>query len=136
MESAQLSDADESTGAKTSASVANTGSASDQNAEGTTGDPNAYLGKINAWLKQFHRYPLASKKRKEEGVVHLKFTINREGEIQDASIEKSSGYDRLDRAALELLSEASPVPRIPDFMNRETLKLVIPIEYSLITNSN
>lgn len=44
------------------------------------------------------QYPAFSRKRKEEGTVHLLITIS-ENSVTECKIEKSSGYARLDEAA-------------------------------------
>jgi protein TonB len=46
-------------------------------------------------------YPLVSRAREEEGTVFVKVMISPYGTVSDAQIEKSSGYSRLDAAALK-----------------------------------
>jgi periplasmic protein TonB len=50
------------------------------------------------------RYPVASERLHEEGVVSLKFLISENGQVLSGSVEKSSGYKRLDDAALAALT--------------------------------
>lgn len=50
------------------------------------------------------RYPPASERLHEEGVVTLKFLISENGQVLSGAVEKSSGYKRLDDAALAALS--------------------------------
>ena len=50
------------------------------------------------------RYPAASERLHEQGVVSLKFLISENGQVLSGSVEKSSGYKRLDDAALAALS--------------------------------
>ena len=45
-------------------------------------------------------YPSMSKRLGEEGAVTLLLTLNEEGRVTDASIKESSGFERLDNAAL------------------------------------
>lgn len=111
------------------------GSASSRRSGGTAGDPKSYYGLLMAWLNQHKRYPPELKKKKTQGVVQVRFTIDSAGHLLSSRIEKSSGHPRLDEAALMMLADASPMPEIPVAMGREKLTLVIPVEYSLITNS-
>lgn len=46
------------------------------------------------------RYPLDSRRRHEQGTVVLALLLDLDGKVADISISKSSGSDRLDRAAL------------------------------------
>lgn len=50
------------------------------------------------------RYPAASERLREEGVVLLRFLISENGQVVSGTIDQSSGYKRLDDAALTALS--------------------------------
>lgn len=50
------------------------------------------------------RYPAASERLREEGVVTLRFLISENGQVVRGQVDKSSGYKRLDDAALAALS--------------------------------
>ncbi len=46
-------------------------------------------------------YPSASKVNNEEGTVGLKISLTDEGTMREAVVQKSSGFSRLDEAALQ-----------------------------------
>jgi protein TonB len=64
----------------------------------------------------------------------VQFRIDRDGHLLTSDVKQSSGHPELDRAAMDMLVRAEPLPAIPDFMNRDELALAIPVEYSLITD--
>jgi periplasmic protein TonB len=55
-------------------------------------------------------YPPASKRLGEQGKVVLRVLIGEDGNAQGAEIKQSSGYDRLDKAALETVRKWRYVP--------------------------
>ncbi len=97
------------------------------------GATSSYFGKLKAWLYQHKKYPVSAKKQRQQGTVTVTFSIDRGGRLQTARITESSGHPLLDKAALDLLRTASPMPRIPDSMAQENLVITLPIEYTLIT---
>lgn len=46
------------------------------------------------------RYPIECRRKKEQGTVVLALTLDTEGRVSSISVSRSSGYDRLDDAAL------------------------------------
>ncbi len=95
-------------------------------------EQNAYVRALMAWLLKYRVYPDAAKKDKAQGVVQVRFTIDRGGRVLASSVQKSGGHAALDAAALDVLSRASPVPPMPDSMRMSKLTITLPIEYSLI----
>jgi len=69
-------------------------------------------------------YPLLARKRKIEGTVIIEFIINNKGYPQDIRIEKSSGHEILDSAAIKTVKNAAPLPHIQG-------KIIIPIRFKL-----
>lgn len=101
------------------------------------GDPDelrSYLAAVMRKLNRHKTYPRALKKAKVEGTVVIEFTIDRDGHLLASGVKLGSGYVELDRAAMDMLASANPLPAIPDFMHRAELALAIPVEYSLITD--
>ena len=82
-------------------------------------------------LERHKRYPRSARMRREEGVVHVRFRINRDGEVLDCSLVTSSGHTSLDDATVALVSRASPLPTPPDDVPGEVHELVVPVEYFL-----
>ncbi|MBL4822151.1 MAG: energy transducer TonB [Colwellia sp.] len=117
------------------ASVKGTGVARDKSNGGFKGSNRNYFNHLSAWLNKFKGYPVEAKKLKQEGVVQVQFTIGPLGNVLAKSIKKSSGSQLLDQYALTVLTLADPLPEPPESLKRERLTLVIPINFSLITNN-
>lgn len=47
------------------------------------------------------KYPLESRRRREQGTVVIAITLDPEGKVATVSLTRSSGFERLDKAALE-----------------------------------
>jgi periplasmic protein TonB len=65
------------------------------------------------------RYPAASERLREEGVVTLRFLISENGQVVSGQVDKSSGYKRLDDAALAALSLCKFKPATVDGKPRQ-----------------
>ena len=81
-----------------------------------------------AHLEKYRRYPAAARARREQGVAHVRFRMNREGRLLSAEVLRSSGSIALDRAALDTVRRAQPLPAIPP-EKPDPLELAVPVEF-------
>ena len=88
--------------------------------------------RVLEWLAQHRRYPAPARRARMQGVVEIVVVLMPDGRLVDQRVAQSSGYDLLDKAALELLRRASPVPASA-FGGGEArqLELRLPIVYRL-----
>jgi protein TonB len=86
---------------------------------------------VLARLDRVKRYPRRAMLRQQEGVVYLRFTIDRHGDVLAYSIARSSGVESLDENTLSLVERAKPFPPPPPELARDALQLVVPIRYLL-----
>lgn len=91
----------------------------------------AFAGRLFRHLNTYKRYPASARLRHQEGVVSVRFTMDRTGHVLSFEIVKSSGALVLDQEARDLVKQAEPLPAIPAEFGRETLDLVVPIEFFL-----
>ncbi|MGB6538334.1 MAG: energy transducer TonB [Xanthobacteraceae bacterium] len=82
-------------------------------------------------LQEFKNYPFAARRRNEQGVVLLAFSIDRAGHVVSRRIVKGSGYADLDAEVLALVERAQPMPAFPPSMTEAQLDLTVPIRFSL-----
>ena len=90
-----------------------------------------YLKKVLWHITRFKRYPRAARRDGVVGNVMLRFTILADGRLHSPELTGSSGDPRLDRAALQMLSRASPFPPIPRSLGKEMVELSLPVQFSL-----
>ena len=93
--------------------------------------PTAYQQLLASWLNKFQFYPATAKKLRLEGTVLAKVTIRNDGTVIKTAIEKSSGSDILDNAALQLLDLANPLPPFPENFESDEITFIAPISYNL-----
>lgn len=94
----------------------------------STGKPT-WEGQVLAALNQKKRYPRDAQFRRQQGVPWIRFTMNREGKVLSANLERSSGFPSLDREAVALPKRAQPLPKPPDDVTGDTIELVVPVEF-------
>lgn len=59
-------------------------------------------------------YPMLSKRRGETGVAYVHFVVGLTGKLENIVLKKSSGYSRLDDAALDAMRNSSCKPYMED----------------------
>ena len=91
-----------------------------------------YFTELSAWLARHKPYPFQARRRRQQGVVEVRFTLLRNGTLVDALVSKSSGFSLLDRAALQMLQDASPMPAFPDTMVETQRTFTVPISFTLL----
>lgn len=85
------------------------------------------LSIISKILKKHLRYPYLARKMGWEGEVLVSFILTPKGEVKELNLEKSSGYEILDRYTLETIKKISssfPHPPIE-------VKIRLPVTYRL-----
>lgn len=75
-----------------------------------------------------HKRPYAAE-RNVQGIVTVRFFMDRSGQLLTSQVAHSSGFPLLDEEALQLLKRASPLPRPPVALPGETLEFNIPIRF-------
>jgi TonB family protein len=99
---------------------------------GGTGDAallSGYIGRIHTRINRYKRYPPGAARGGIEGTVTVSFLLARNGALLEKGIVAGSGNRALDEAALATVADASPFPPFPEGLDRETLRLKLPINY-------
>ncbi|MEJ2378464.1 MAG: energy transducer TonB, partial [Pseudolabrys sp.] len=82
-------------------------------------------------LQRYKRYPAAAQARGVQGVARLAFSVDRSGHVHHAHIARSSGSSLLDRATMQLIARAQPLPPPPPEVHGAQIAIVVPIRYNL-----
>lgn len=107
-----------------------TGKANALTTGGQAAATQSYFSLLVAQLIKHKHYPSASRRRGEEGIVKLYFVIDKTGQVLDYRINNSSGFARLDKAAIAMLKKAK-LPAFTKDMTQNTLEINVPIAFHL-----
>lgn len=110
---------------------ANVGTGSSASAGGRPGSSKNYFALLQAWLEKNKEYPPQARRRRQEGIAMLTFTINRQGRVLAAHISRSAGAEILDEEVMKMIRRANPVPPFPDDFPESEIKLVVPVQFQL-----
>jgi len=95
---------------------------SGKSAAGAKAEYNAIL---IAHLRRFKQSPGSD----DVGSVLIRFTVARSGRVISSGLGRSSGFPALDRAALDLLQRAQPLPAFPPEMRQSSEPYEVPVAY-------
>jgi len=85
------------------------------------------LNRIREIVQSYLSYPIIARRMGWEGTVVVRFVLTSEGKVRKVDVEKSSGFEILDRNALEVIKLASK-----DFPKpSKDVVVVIPVVYRL-----
>lgn len=88
--------------------------------------------KLLSHLSRYKRYPDDARRRGFEGVNRLRFVVDGQGKVLSYALAGRSGSASLDRATLEMIRRAQPLPPPPpEMLQNGQLEIVAPFVYSL-----
>ena len=86
------------------------------------------LGRAIAKHKQ---YPKIAQMRGWQGDVLLDLKLDGNGKVLSATVSESSGFEALDKQALEMVRKASPFPAPPEALRSRTFNITVPVSFKL-----
>ena len=90
---------------------------------------SSYRAQLAAHLRRYRSYPDAARDQELTGTVRVSFTVNASGQVTGARLTRSSGHAVLDRAAVGMVSRASPFPPIPNALSVKSLSVDVPVRF-------
>jgi protein TonB len=88
----------------------------------------SYRSILVAHLQRFKQFPSGAGPN-DSGVAYVRFTVTRGGRVTSSGLSRSSGFSALDRAALDLLQRAQPLPPFPPEMRQASESFTAPLNY-------
>jgi protein TonB len=90
----------------------------------------AWQRKIFAHIVRHKRYPGEARAKALAGETLIAFTLDRQGHVANLRIARSSGHAVLDRAAIQVLERADPLPVPPVQLASQNLDFSVPMRFS------
>ncbi len=90
-----------------------------------------FQAKLLRHLNRHKRYPAGARVKREQGVVFVRFTMDRRGNVMKAVIERTSRFSSLNEEGVALLARAQPLPPPPLELAGNAIELIVPVEFSL-----
>jgi len=88
---------------------------------------NALWGAIS----KHKRYPKVAQMRGWQGEAIVELQLDWEGKLKSKKISQSSGYEALDKQALEMVEKALPFPTPPEALRGNPFTITIPVPFRL-----
>lgn len=90
-----------------------------------------YQDMIKQYIEEARRYPYWARRQGWQGAVTLAFTVLADGRAEEIRILHPSGYEVLDREAVQTIRRAKPFPPILKEMGCSSLRMVVTIVFRL-----
>jgi len=92
----------------------------------------SWEGTLLAHLQKYKKYPASAQARGKTGTNRLRFVVDAEGNVLSYELVGASGTADLDRATLEMIRRAQPLPKPPAHMlTNGSIEIVAPFVYSI-----
>ena len=94
-------------------------------------DRDLYGSLLTREIAKHKQYPKIAQMRGWQGAVTVELQIDNNGNLVASSINKSSGFEALDKQALEMVKKASPLPLPPEFLRNRQFNILVPVTFRL-----
>ena len=90
-----------------------------------------YLSQIRSTIEKNKTYPKIAKRLNQTGKVYVTFLVTKDGAIKNCRINKSSNFESLDEASMEILMKIVSFEAIPKELNKDSWEITVPIVYQI-----
>jgi protein TonB len=91
------------------------------------GSKTTFQRALQRHIGRFRRYP-SSAQSGQRGIVHVVFSMRRDGTVSEIAVRRSSGHPALDEAATDTIRRAQPLPTIPPDLP-DILTISLPVSF-------
>jgi protein TonB len=92
---------------------------------------NLYGNLLGREIAKHKQYPKIAQMRGWQGEVVVDIQLDKNGNVLSSNIQKHSGYEALDKQALEMVKKASPFPAPPEALRGNSFNILVPVSFRL-----
>jgi protein TonB len=92
---------------------------------------STYMMRLKERIEGIWRYPTEAAMRGIYGDLYIKFTIRKNGTLEDVELIRTSGHRSLDDAAMRALKDGAPYWPLPDEWGKDSMSITGHFVYSI-----
>jgi len=97
----------------------------------TSAARDSYSNTLWGAISKHKRYPRIAEARGWEGEVIVELLVDGSGQLKSKKIIQRSGYDVLDKQALDMIEKAAPFPVPPEVLRGSSFSITVPVPFKL-----
>ncbi len=97
----------------------------------TSAARDSYGNTLWGAIGKYKQYPKIAQMRGWQGDVLVELQLDSNGKLKSKKIIQSSGYDVLDKQALDMVEKAAPFPMPPEALRGSSFSIKVPIPFKL-----
>lgn len=90
-----------------------------------------YADRLARAIAQHKQYPRIAQMRGWQGETIIDLRLDGKGSVLATRIERSSGFEALDKQALEMVRKAAPFPAPPEILKSSMFNIQVPVSFKL-----
>jgi protein TonB len=90
-----------------------------------------YSSSLWGAISKHKRYPKIAQMRGWQGEAIIELQLDGNGKLKSKKISQSSGYEALDKQALEMVEKALPFPTPPEVLRGSPFTISVPVPFKL-----
>lgn len=92
---------------------------------------NLYGSQLAREIAKYKQYPRIAQMRGWQGEVLVDLQLDGSGNVLTSKIHTPSGFDVLDKQAMDMVKRASPFPAPPEALRGHSFNILVPVSFRL-----